>query len=118
MPASELSAKPALSAVLEGALSVQAALDARSRPIIRVDIARDATRQPIIRAADTARRRGIPVQVVDRHELDDRATSRTHGGIVALVGARRFVPPGRLGEGIESPFLAVLDGVEYPYGFG
>jgi 23S rRNA (guanosine2251-2'-O)-methyltransferase len=111
MPSSHL-------AILEGALSVQAVLDTRSRTVVRIEIAHGCRRSPVRRVADAARRRGIPVRFVDRAEVDRRASGRTHGGIVALVGPRRFAAPRQLIEGAAAPFLALLDGIEDPYSFG
>ncbi|GAA5018456.1 TrmH family RNA methyltransferase [Actinopolymorpha pittospori] len=105
-------------AVLEGALSVQAVLDCRTRDIVRIDVARNAQDPRIGRVVETARRHGVRVHVADRAALDLRATGRTHGGVLALVGPRRFTPLDQLGRGATTPFVALLDGVEDPYNLG
>jgi 23S rRNA (guanosine2251-2'-O)-methyltransferase len=52
---------------------------------------------------------------VPQDDLD--AEGRTHGGIVATVGPRHFRTLDELALP-ESPFVAMLDGVEDPYNFG
>jgi len=57
--------------------------------------------------------------VVERERIDELATGRTHGGVVALVGERRFLALDEMLTRVgPTPFLVMIDGVEDPYNFG
>ncbi|MBL8133594.1 MAG: RNA methyltransferase [Anaerolineae bacterium] len=105
--------------LLEGGIAILAALENASRPITRVSIEsrvrfeRDAAR--IRRLAADA---GIPVEIVDAEKIAALAQGKTHGGLIALAGERRTLPLEALAAGIDSPFVAMLDGIEDPYNFG
>ncbi|MEZ4608629.1 MAG: RNA methyltransferase, partial [Deinococcales bacterium] len=43
---------------------------------------------------------------------------QSHGGVIALVGERRYLPLESLGQGKDAAFLVILDGIEDPYNFG
>lgn len=104
---------------LEGAISVSAALEAGRREIFeilidenkRFDHRLDELRQ---RAHGSA----IKLNYVPKAEIEDRATGHSHGGVIALAGARLFdqladlIPPGK------PAFVVMLDGIEDPYNFG
>lgn len=104
--------------LLEGAVSVEAALWAKSRPVMAVYLRR-TRRDPVdIRIERLAKLAGAPVYRVDGAEIDERAQGKTHGGILAEVGARRYVGFDDLLSGQSAPFVAMLDGVEDPHNFG
>jgi 23S rRNA (guanosine2251-2'-O)-methyltransferase len=105
------------SSLLEGVIAVRAALDADSRPIQRLLVRRDQRDYPVVKLVKAAQARGIPVQRAADAEIDALAQGKTHGGVVALVGARRFLALEALLTR-PSPFLVMLDGVEDPYNFG
>jgi 23S rRNA (guanosine2251-2'-O)-methyltransferase len=105
-------------AFLEGAVSVEAALWARSRPVYAVYLRRDRREANDARIEKLARQAGAPVERVDVGEIDERAQGKTHGGVLAEVGPRRFVGLEDLLTGPGAPFVAMLDGVEDPYNFG
>jgi len=106
-------------AVLEGHIAVTAALEARSREIRRILIARDKREDPAVaRLLQRARAAGVAVQRVDAAAIAERASGQTHGGVIALVGPRRFVGLGDLIAGKERPCIVMLDGVEDPFNFG
>lgn len=66
-----------------------------------------------------ARSRSIPVERASESALDERATGRTHGGILAFVGPRRFVGLEELLPADSgSPWVVMVDGVEDPFNFG
>lgn len=106
-------------AVLEGAISVLAALKANSRPVYRIMLRRDKARDrdlgSLLRAAEGA---GVPVEKVDAEALDALVQGKTHGGVVAVVGERRFVSLDALIADRPKPLVIMLDGVEDPYNFG
>ena len=106
-------------AILEGQISVEAALKAGSRSIstllIRVD---GAVERDVGRLVREAERMGIKVERVSSEVIDEKAQGKTHGGVIALVGERRFVPLESLAAEITRPFIVMLDGVEDPFNFG
>ncbi len=103
---------------LEGFLSVQAALESRSREFQGLWLRRDKRDGQTRRLEQMASAQSVPVHRVAAEEVEARAGGRTHGGVLALVGPRRFVsldlllPPG--GDG----WVVMLDGVEDPFNFG
>jgi 23S rRNA (guanosine2251-2'-O)-methyltransferase len=104
--------------VLEGHVSVEAALEADVRPIHRVWATRPGDRR-LARLRALARERGVVIDEVDPGTVDELATGRTHGGVVALVGPR----PERgveelLAEVGEGAFVVMLDGIEDPFNQG
>jgi len=93
-------------------------LHARSRPIERI-VLRDASRdRRVQQLEERARRAGVPVERVDDQRIQSLTTGRTHGGVVAVVGPRRYVPLHDLVPTDATAFVAMLDGVEDPFNFG
>ncbi len=105
-------------AVLEGLISIEAALDAQSREVHTLLIRRDKRDPAVDRLAQRARAAGAVVQRVDAESIAGRTTGQTHGGIIALVGPRRFVSLEALLGTSPTPCIVMLDGVEDPYNFG
>ena len=107
-------------AVLEGLVSIQAALRSRSRVIEAIYIREqkpDRTRT-IARLEQRARAAGILVEHVGSQVIDTYASGKTHGGIIALVGPRKFVDLADLLAGDDCPLIVMLDGIEDPFNFG
>lgn len=111
-------------ASLEGHIAIRAALESGSRPLHRVLIdqsKRDRGGQ-LARIARLARAAGVPVERVSADEITAQANGKTHGGALALCGARRFVTLEALLEDAgatgRAPFVAMIDGVEDPFNFG
>ena len=105
-------------AVLEGLISVSATIEAQSRAIHVLYIRRDHTDNRVIRLEERARAAGIVTRRVELEIMDSYASGTTHGGVVALVGPRRFLALGDLLRRSASPFVVMLDGVEDPFNFG
>lgn len=105
-------------AVLEGLISVEAALRAGSRPIHAIYIRRDLREPDVLRLAKLAAEMGVKAERVTDDVIAERVEGKSHGGIIALVGGRRFEPLDALIEGRERPFVVMLDGVEDPFNFG
>ena len=99
-------------------MSVEAALWARSRPFHALYLRRDRHEAEDARLERMARSAGVPVQRVDSAEIDALAQGKTHGGVLAEVGPRRYAAFDDLLSGQAAPFVAMLDGVEDPYNFG
>jgi 23S rRNA (guanosine2251-2'-O)-methyltransferase len=107
-------------AVLEGLISVEAALKAGSRKIERLLIHSDqsATDRDVARLARDAERLGVKVERVAAAAIDELAQGKTHGGVLAVAGARQFVALDTLVSDITRPFIVMLDGAEDPFNFG
>ncbi len=103
---------------LEGLLSVRAALLSRSRPVHCVYIQRDRLDGRLVRTESEARSRRVRVRRVDAEFIAGRVTGRTHGGVIAEVGPRRYARLEEILASSEVPFVAMLDGLEDPYNFG
>nr|PZN52078.1 MAG: RNA methyltransferase [Chloroflexota bacterium] len=105
-------------AVLEGLISVRAALQAGSRPIHVIYLRADKRDRDAAQLAREAQDAGVPVERVPAAVLEQHVQGKTHGGVIALVGPRRFVSLEALGADSDRPFIVMLDGVEDPYNFG
>jgi len=105
-------------ALLEGAISVGAALAARSRAVEVVYLRRDKRDRETAALTQQAQAAGARVERVTAEALDALAQGKTHGGVLARVGERRFVALESLGADNPTPFVIMLDGVEDPYNFG
>jgi 23S rRNA (guanosine2251-2'-O)-methyltransferase len=104
--------------VLEGTVSVQAAIQSKSREIQAIYIQRDKQNRPIVRLERFAKSQGLSIKRVEGTEIEAHASGKSHGGVVALVGPRRFVSLEALIEDAARPFVALLDGIEDPFNFG
>ena len=107
------------SSTLEGFLSIVAAIEAQSRPIQQVLIhekKRYDKRLAYLR--HTAQRADIPVEYVPQEQIEGLTNGNTHGGVVAVVGERRFVGLADLIPDDKVAFIAMLDGIEDPFNFG
>lgn len=104
-------------ALLEGQISVEAALKAGSRPIEKLLIVSGAIDRDVARLAREAEHMRIPVQRVPAAEIDALAQGKSHGGVIALAGARQFMALESLLTAPD-PFIVMLDGVEDPFNFG
>ena len=80
-----------LPAVLEGEISVLAALQSRSRKIQRVIISNDIAGDEVRDLEQAARIAAIRIERLTRAQIDVIAQGKTHGGVVAEVGERRFL---------------------------
>jgi 23S rRNA (guanosine2251-2'-O)-methyltransferase len=74
------------------------------------------------RMLSLARKRGIPVEFVDRSTLDRLSTTRRHQGIVAFVQSQSYTSLNKIlakAEGKdEDPFIVLLDKVLDPQNLG
>jgi len=106
---------------LEGIISIEAALASGSREVLGIYIHMTAKRERdrrLGRLRQTAVSANIPIHPVDEAFIAARVSGKSHGGVIASVGPRRFVSLEDLpGEGAR-PFLVMLDGVEDPFNFG
>lgn len=104
--------------VVEGHVSIEATLEAAVRPIHRIWAVRPGDRR-FGRLRALARERGVLIEQVETEVVDDLARGRTHGGVIALVGARRDRSVGSLLTEVgEGSLVVMLDGIEDPFNFG
>jgi 23S rRNA (guanosine2251-2'-O)-methyltransferase len=101
---------------LEGRQSVLAALRARQRKFQVILVSHGAHLEKFQDVLDLAKELGVPVKSVDRRELDAMAHGQTHGGMVALAGAKPRMNGEQMLEFVEQmkapPLLLLLEGVE------
>ncbi len=106
------------SGLLEGRLSVQAAIEAGWRDVqqILIDSQKryDRRLSALLRQVDEA---NIPVSFVSSDAIQQRASGKSHGGVLAEVGERRFCDPADLLPVERAAFIVMLDGIEDPYNF-
>ncbi|HEU5326338.1 MAG TPA: TrmH family RNA methyltransferase [Candidatus Limnocylindria bacterium] len=104
--------------VLEGHVSVEAALEAGVRRVHRVWAVRPGDRR-LGRLRALARERGVLIEQVERQTIDELASGRTHGGVVALVGPRQERSVEQLFDEVgEGSLVVMLDGIEDPFNYG
>ena len=103
--------------ILEGQLAVRAALRAEAREVhgVYVDGARRLRGiEGLERLAGAV---GAAIERVDSEFIAARATGKSHGGVIAVVGPRRFLQLEELLGG-DAPLVVMLDGVEDPFTLG
>ena len=90
---------------------------------VRVDkiIAEKSTNKEILQIMDIANRQGVPVQVVEKKDLERIAKTKTQG-VVAFIPNFKYcevrdimLEAERKGE---KPFIVILDGIEDPHNLG
>lgn len=118
MAASELAdASAEESLVVEGHVSVEAVLEAGVRAVHRVWARRPGDRR-LGRLRALARERDVIIDEVAADRIDQMATGRTHGGVLALVGPRRDRTVAELLDEVgERALVVMLDGIEDPYNY-
>ncbi len=113
------------STIFEGMTSISALLSAREagtndRPIleIRYDRQKKAKKAREIAFLTTkCKELGVPLCETTAEELDGLCVGKTHGGIIAVCGARTLpLPAAELFP--KNGFLCLLEGIEDPYNFG
>ena len=103
---------------LEGRISVEAAVRGQNRSIDTIYIRRGKWDRDTRRLIKTAEKAGIPIEIVDDTFIADHAAGKSHGGLLARVGPRRFATLEKLLEGSNNPLVVMLDGIEDPFNFG
>ena len=103
---------------LEGAISVEAVLHGQNRDIEVVYVQQGKWNRDWARLLQRLKRARIPVEQVTAEFIEEKAGGKSHGGMIAAAGLRRFVSLADLVEGIIAPFVVMLDGFEDPFNFG
>ncbi len=107
--------------ILEGYNSISACLKGQSRDIYKILIDDNlTTKKPkALRPLKTkAEKLKIPIEYVSKELIESTATGKTHGGVIALCGERKYTSLSDLLEKSEKGFLVYLDGIEDPFNFG
>lgn len=102
---------------IEGAISVKAVLETGTRPIKEIYIRQGKHDRDTAYLIRLAQKKGVKPEFVPEDFFEERAQGKTHGGILAVTGERFFVEEEALFEE-ETPFIALLEGIEDPYNFG
>ncbi|HMQ14817.1 MAG TPA: RNA methyltransferase [Phycisphaerae bacterium] len=101
---------------LEGRIAVTAALEAFERRFDVLLLRRGTRPERLAELLELAQRRGVPVQYVEREQLDALSHGRTHGGVIAICSARRRTTPAELLERVaalhDPPLLLLLEGID------
>lgn len=103
--------------IVEGSISVKAVLTSGSRPVKEIYIDNTKKSGDITYITREAQKRGVKVSFPDKELFSSFINGRTHGGIAAEVGERRYDDPEVLFS-VDNPFIALLEGIEDPYNFG
>ncbi len=107
--------------ILEGYNSISACLKGQSREIYKILIDENliAKKPKALRPLKTkAEKLKIPIEYISREQIESIATGKTHGGVIALCGERKYTSLSELLEKPEKDFLVYLDGIEDPFNFG
>ena len=103
--------------LVEGHVSVEAVLEAGVRPVQRVWAVRPGDRR-LGRLRALARECGVRIEQVEAEVIDELASGRTHGGVIAIVAARRERSVSELLTEVgEGSLIVMLDGIEDPFNF-
>ena len=103
--------------IIEGDISVKAALKYNQRKvnvIIAYEKRHDKGLHYVLKVAEEKK---VPVELVNRKRVDELATGKTHGGLIADVEERRFQKLEDCLQG-NTPFVSVVEGVEDPFNLG
>ncbi|MDX1413600.1 MAG: TrmH family RNA methyltransferase [Candidatus Promineifilaceae bacterium] len=102
----------------EGRISVEAAILGRNRSVEVVYFNREKRDKNLGRLARLATAEKIPVKYEDDLFFAEHAQGKSHGGVLAEVGPRRYSELNELIRVGDVPFVCMLDGVEDPFNFG
>ena len=103
--------------IIEGAIAVKAALNSRYRKVYKIYIAEDKHTSDVSYITQQAYTNRLTVERCSKEKIDELATGKTHGGIIADVEPRKFQAITSL-LAKEKPFLALIEGVEDSYNLG
>lgn len=102
---------------IEGAISLKAVLETGTREISEIYIRERKPDKDLRYILRLAEEKGLKPNFVSEKFFEENAQGKTHGGILAFAGERKFVPEDALFED-ENPMIALLEGIEDPYNFG
>lgn len=103
--------------IIEGNVSVKAAILAGRREVKILYVDRDTANKDTKWIVWRAKERGIEVCEMDRNAIDEMASGRTHGGLLAECGERMYQNTEDCLKGNDT-FIVALEGVEDPFNLG
>ncbi len=105
-----------------GIHSVAAILNQRSNNIEKILVNRERKDNRLQSLVDKAKQLKVPIEFVDKKELDQSAGDLRHQGVLVFFYARKPMNENDLKAFVEAleqvPFLLVLDGVTDPHNLG
>ncbi len=101
--------------IIEGNVSVKAAVMAGNRDVHKIFVDSAKRDKDTVWILSRAKEKNIPVTYLSREEIDQKATGRTHGGLLAEVGSRQYQQPDYNKDPL---FIALVEGVEDPFNLG
>lgn len=107
-----------MSEIIYGIHAVKSLLERDPQRFIEVFILKGRDDRRLAPLVSEIEQNGISVQVANRQWLDTKAEGAVHQGIIARVREGRQYQENDLPdllEGLDSPFLLVLDGVTDPH---
>ncbi len=102
----------------EGQISVEAAIRGQNRVVDAIYVRRGKWNRATQRLLQSAEKAGIAVEMVDDAFIAEHTGGKSHGGVLARAGQRRFSSLCSLIEGRGNPLVVMLDGIEDPFNFG
>ncbi|SHE81677.1 23S rRNA (guanosine2251-2'-O)-methyltransferase [Desulforamulus putei DSM 12395] len=110
-----------MSEIIAGRNPVREALRA-GRPINKIIVAKGTGAGPLSEIMNLAREKNVPVQMVERTNLDKLNPGIPHQGIVAYAAAKEYVEVEDIleiaGARGEDPFIVMLDEINDPHNLG
>lgn len=107
------------SSYAEGAISVMTVLETNSRQVHKVylaDFDKIKIDRKISKIYKLCVEKEIPFEKCDESFVQKNAIGSTHGGLLALVGDRRYTPLEEIFSKKDG-FICLIDGIEDPYNF-
>lgn len=102
--------------IFEGKISVKAALFSPYRKIEKIMLDRTKKDRDTAFILRKAKEKNIPIQLLDRNEIDAMCEGKTHGGVIAICNERSYQELETLFN--DHSFIAIVEGVEDPFNFG
>lgn len=101
--------------LIEGNISVKACLQAEKREVTKLIIDKQKHDKDTNYIKHLAISKNIPIEYLERNEIDEMASGQTHGGLLAIVEERQL---DTLTAHLDDEFIAIVEGIEDPYNFG
>lgn len=109
------------STLLEGYNSISACIKSGSREIYKILIDENLSQKKpkaLFPLKTKAEKLNIPIEYISKESLEELATGKTHGGVIALCGERKYISINEMIENSKKGFFVYLDGIEDPFNFG
>ena len=102
--------------IIEGSISVKAAINGKRRDIFTVYVDESKKDKDIKYIESRCKEDNISFEYISKEEISKLATGKTHGGIIAEAGPRRYQD---INDTLGSnSFVVLIEGVEDPFNLG